>query len=402
MLDSPIRHINAHDNCAEIPLCGDGKVSWISHAVLLAVIACTGCLDKKSQPQQESGNPQNGVQVAPPPIQNKKIDPKKLASPKTTELKKEKKQRTEARIHWEKLLPEQQEELIAATRAYVLKHKATVADVLEKELKNGARFVLIGEHHWKELEGQRRSVASSLTQLKEAGLTHVGIEADRGLQDALDTLSLDVLDSEQEVEQCLKLPSWEKGLAAIVVEAKKLGLRVLCIDDYAELHEHNKRWAGYGRSENPDGTSSLANFPDAYWNGLAHIEYRRNQDMCTYVEHHVAATGKILIYIGQAHVDKIPMAINIGIPALSLGSGLSKKYGNEAVISVRDILGREFHFDGRCDFSHAAPVQKVLTTDELHEVFLLPDTGPVRGPAGSTQTDYLIVGGYPESPFDNK
>ena len=298
------------------------------------------------------------------------------------------------RLQWNKLSDNDQQKLIAETQEFVAISKTTVTSALLKELKGGARYLLVGEHHLRVLEEQRRSVASSLAKLKEAGLTHVGIEKDQNFQDELDNLDVDTDNPEQEVANCLKYGYGQEGLAAIVVEAKKLGLPVLCIDHTKERREFEERWAGAVSRTTPDGHTILEPLPNAYYRGLAGISYQREQKMFEYLETKLPLEGTILIYIGSSHVHKKPLWMYGDFPTPRLGSLLSKKYGDKAVVSVRDVHSRRVGFDGEHDeYSRTAPMSNVLTKKELDEtVFMLPDAGPVR--EFESSTDYIIIGGY--------
>ena len=389
-LDSVGRSGDMQDMNADLlPMLRGGKVSWISRAVLLLAMACTGCSEKNEQPEKESGDAGNGTLVAPHSTEKGKVKTRSEVKIEAME------EISETRLRWEELSSEQQEELIAVTQEYVSNHKVTVAGALGRELKSGSRYVLIGEHHLDELEGQRRAVAASLVTLKEAGLTHVGIETDRSFQDALDTLNIDVDDPERAVEKCLK-GIHGRGHAAIVVEAKKLRLRILCIDHTKELDKHHKKYAGAGYIRNPDRSYEAVPYPDGYYRELAGISLRRDEVILKNVEDQLPSDGKILIYIGQAHVHEKPKEIIANVSISRIGTLLAKKYGEKAVVSVRDVLSKRAGFDSEQSyFSRTAPMSKVLTKKELDdEVFMLPDTGPVRGSPRETQTDYLIFGVY--------
>jgi hypothetical protein len=84
----------------------------------------------------------------------------------------------------ERILSPQEREI----KDYIESHKTPVERALERLIKEGARFILVGELHLIECEPVRRKIATSLQRLKEAGLTHVALELDSEKQSIIDEL----------------------------------------------------------------------------------------------------------------------------------------------------------------------------------------------------------------------
>lgn len=131
----------------------------------------------------------------------------------------------------ENLPPER--ELSAQERevlSYIESYKRQVSDALS-ELQKDSRFVLVGEAHLSDSEPVREAVATALARLQQEGLTHVALEANSTNQEIIDSLDY----SDPDIKKNLKQKrvagvGWGEGNFDILIQAKRLGLKVVLID----------------------------------------------------------------------------------------------------------------------------------------------------------------------------
>ena len=262
---------------------------------------------------------------------------------------------------WKKMSSSEKKKIINEISVFIKKNKKTVSDALSTIFKK-SRFVLVGEAHLEEYTSVRRSVARALKRLKREGVTHVAFEVKRHLKKRINALNFSSLNIKEELRKISPLV-FNDGICEMLIEAKKIGLETLLID-------YND-----GRPASMRENAKWQNF--------------RDQKMCETIKSSVPHSGKVLIYIGGAHVHKRATESYPGGLVTRLGARLARLYGNNSVAAIRP-LRRDAHFDNLFSFMSKTPkVRDVLPGSG--GVFILPDRGPVKGDQRTTASDYILV-----------
>ncbi len=249
-------------------------------------------------------------------------------------------------------------------RYFIESNKKKIPDALIQLVK-GCKFVLVGEGHLSEAEPIRQEVAKSLAELQKEGLTHVALEVDSNKQELVDSLDY----SDPSIRNILKksklgLPGWFDGNFDILIEAKRLGLKVQLIDYSPEAVSQEKK-----------DTALFQNLRDSRMFDMINSETNKE--------------SKILVFIGSRHVHKKPVdSFNDG-KVKRLGARLMEEYGDEQVASIRFVAGST-NFDNLPSFMSKTPFPEELYNKQ-NEPVILPDKGPIKGDERVSATDYIIT-----------
>jgi hypothetical protein len=272
-------------------------------------------------------------------------------------------QPNEEPVATEKADPSVKKARIAQTQKYILSNLKYPADFLPQLLKT-KKVILVGEHHFSESEPVRQSIKNSLSRMKKAGLTHVLLERSSSYQKIIDQLDFNRPDIAQELDRLKVLPvGWGKGDIDILVETKRLGLSVFFIDS----------------SKDGDDQHSAA------------YENMRDAHMMDIIRPQLGNNSKILIFIGNAHVQKkiVEAEGRMSAPIERIGSRLAREIGAEAVCSIREVLPEE-QFDSLLDFMSTSVHPMDIKTG-LNKTVILPDAGPLKGDPRVSAADYIIT-----------
>ena len=182
--------------------------------------------------------------------------------------------------------PSEGPEDLEEAKEFVEQHKMSVEDGLSR-LVDGHTFVLVGENHSNVPEANmaREAVATSLEKLKEHGLTHVVVEADRQYQKETDDLDSNDPDSKTKLDKITPGGFWNEGNDEIILEAKRLGLRVV----FADHTNEELRQSG-----------------DDSYAGRLHSERDKKIYGTLQEELTLDPEAKTLIYFGDAHIQQHP------------------------------------------------------------------------------------------------
>jgi erythromycin esterase-like protein len=251
---------------------------------------------------------------------------------------------------------------VSEVSAYVEAHRMPVNEVL-RSLVQGSRFVMVGEAHLPAVESVRAAVAAALTGMQQAGLTHVALEASSSLQQVIDALDY----SDPGVFEALRESriggaGWFDGNLAILVQAKRLGLRVVLVD-------HND-----GR---PDSARD-----NAEWQNT------RDAQMTRTLLEGMGENDRALVFIGSRHVHKREVESYMDGRVKRIGARLAEIFGDEQVRSVR-YVGATTNFDNLLGFMSQTPTPADIST--LHDPTILPDDGAVKGDPRVSAADYIIT-----------
>ena len=163
-------------------------------------------------------------------------------------------------------------ELESSKNDIVPRNKMSLKEGLINAVKQG-KYILIGEDHSPCVESIRWEIKDTLKLLKKIGVTRMAFEIDYIHQPLLQTLDFNSLfilsDLKREISN--RIP---EGNYRMLVEAKKIGMQVLFIDDHSLF---NSEADHYQRQQ------------------------RRDDTMFKIIENTKDA-GKTLIYIGSSHV----------------------------------------------------------------------------------------------------
>lgn len=253
-------------------------------------------------------------------------------------------------------------EEIETIERFIRENRKSVCDGL-KEIVSKHKFTLIGEVHVNERDPVRKEIASTLKELKEKGLTHVGLEISSDEEERLD--ALDYTKSDEYLKKEIRAPY----MCDVLIAAKRNGLKVVYMDKPMPAGISDR---DYGRLSD-NGT---------YQNS-------RDKHMFDLLTNSMGKKDKALVYIGSKHVHENYTEKNKdGIKINRIGTLLSKKYGGDEVGSIRSVLF-ESSFDGLI-VSKKKSLRDVMPG---HKGFMiLPDKGPIKGDPRVTGTDYMIVG----------
>lgn len=249
---------------------------------------------------------------------------------------------------------------------YIERHKKYVGDSLSELLKE-SRFILVGESHAPTADPLREEVASSLARLRSEGLTHVALEANSAYQRIIDSLNLSEFNSDSDIIETLRQKhvglGWSDSNFHILIEAKKLGLKVLLID-YDDGRPYTER-------------------DNASYQNL------RDEKMFETINSQIDGNAKVLIFIGNAHVHKKEVRGYRDGKVKPLAMRLVEKYGDGEVKSIR-YVGENEHFDGLPEFMSQTPTPQEIPASHV-ETIIIPDQGSVKGDPRVCATDFIVT-----------
>jgi len=241
--------------------------------------------------------------------------------------------------------------------------KRSVPEALSGMIKD-SRFVLVGEMHTGECEPVRHDVVNSLARLQREGLTHVALELKSDHQRIIDSLDYSDPDIKKVLDgKNIRPILWSDGNWDILIEAKRLGLKVVLLD-YDD-----------GRPESEHENSR--------WQNL------RDSKMEEVLSGQIDEESKTLILIGNDHVQKKELGTYEDGKTKRLGMRLSEKYGGDTVKSIRHV-SEEGAFDGLWSFMTDSPTPKSISKGNK-EAIIIPDDGPVKGDPRVTGADYIVA-----------
>lgn len=242
-------------------------------------------------------------------------------------------------------LPPQTAEVVR----YIEAHRMPVGEGLCAMVQR-SRFVLVGEAHLPDVEPIRADVAAALPSMQRAGLTHVALEADASQQQLVDSLDYSDPNVMDTLKGLLGVAGWFEGNFQILVQAKRLGLRVVLIDGQDGRPKSKQNSALYQNDRDAQMTATL---------------------LGAMGEH-----DRALVFIGNRHVHKRETESYMDGRVKRIGARLAEIFGNEQVCSVR-YVGATGHFDDLLDFMSQSPTPADVAT--RHEPTILPDDGAVKG-----------------------
>ncbi len=255
---------------------------------------------------------------------------------------------------------------VAVTRNFLEAHKVPLAQGLIDILRS-SKIILIGDAHTPAGERLRTDIASTLPQLSaEGGITSVAVELDSIHQQRVDDLEADNPDLESAISD-IAPAGWYPGNIAFLVAAKRLGLKIICIDltnrQKNSLSKNNTMW-----------------------------QNMRNSHMFQSLEKTITEDDKILVLVGADHIHRQIVERGVGLESIRpLGMRLTEKYGDSLIRSVRPAY-REGggHFDNLLPFMSKTPtIAEVINKDD--PITIVPDQGPVKGDSRVSATDYVVI-----------
>lgn len=253
---------------------------------------------------------------------------------------------------------------ITEMRSFIAENGMAVLVALSKFLRN-SQFVLLGDNHSSSVEtnAMRNSVTKSLERLKIEGLTYLALELPANLQGLINELDCSTPSSRiLAVGKLIEVIPLE--LIEMLIEAKRVGLNILCIDD-SDPNLHN---------------GPLAN--------TAYAQNTRDETMFQVLSANVKPTDKVLIFIGSAHVHKKSVESYHDGRVMRLGTRLVEQYENQSVISIRHVLSTSY-FDASLGFRTDA-VKARETFTGTNKMMIIPDKGPLKGDPRVSAADYII------------
>jgi hypothetical protein len=210
------------------------------------------------------------------------------------------------------------------------------------------KYILIGEDHSPCVESIRWEIKDTLKLLKKIGVTRMAFEIDYIHQPLLQTLDFNSLfilsDLKREISN--RIP---EGNYRMLVEAKKIGMQVLFIDDHSLF---NSEADHYQRQQ------------------------RRDDTMFKIIENTKDA-GKTLIYIGSSHVYQNCTEKFEQGQIHRIGEQLYNRHGN-SVVSIR----------------YVSSINAPFMPDEkgVFSPYIMPAVGPLPIDDLIKKTDYFLVG----------
>lgn len=249
------------------------------------------------------------------------------------------------------------DDLLEVTK-FIDNNKKPVKDALG-DLVSGHKFVLVGEHHYPEMEPIRREIIESLEFLKSKGLTQVAFEVDSSKQGLIGSLTADDPNLSEYIRSLrLNFGGWFDGNNDMIAESIRLGLKVVFIDTLKFGDEVN---------------GVVANF--------------RDRHMAETLVGSTRSRDKTLVFIGSSHVTKGDgRTYHDGYKFIRLAKHLVNEYGDSEVVSVRHV-GAEESFNGLIILNGIKPHDIRGSS----EIVILPDDGPVEGDKRVTASDYIIT-----------
>lgn len=245
---------------------------------------------------------------------------------------------------------------------FIRKNKKNPTDIFRQLIKD-KKIILVGEYHLKESEPIKDSVASSLLELQEQGLTHIGLEMDSRFQSQIDKLDYFSPNIKDQLKQFTPI-GYTDGNLNVLVMAKQLGLNVVLVNYDDDRPESQKNNANY--------------------------QNKRDEHMTNLLMGSLDKKSKCLVLIGSRHVHKSIVENVADGPIKRLGTRLSEKFGNDQVVSIR-ALNHSSHFDGLLSFTSKTPSVEDISPKEEGEVVVLPDSGPIKGNPRVTKSDFIIT-----------
>lgn len=260
---------------------------------------------------------------------------------------------------------------VTQIRNYIIRNKSQPYDVFSKAIKE-RDILLVGDVHdqiWIE-----KLVKNSLSKLQKEGLTHIVLEIHSKHQEFVDSLNYKNKDVEIALTNkiCIRdnliyVPRFD-----VLIEAKKLGLNVICADCFRSEYD----------SVYPYFSSKLDQWEldRDNWREQKNFERIKNQFK-------QLSPPKTLIFYGTAHVPKSAYMRSSGGNFVTLGKYLSDQYGIQNIVSFRCLPANDY-LDESIN-SNGLPKLKLKNIIIVEEPFLIPDNKSINRFIG---IDYIIVG----------
>lgn len=267
------------------------------------------------------------------------------------------------------------ENKILEIKNYIQQNKSQPIDILSKAIDEHD-IMLIGDIHdqlWIE-----RLVKESLLELKNKGLTSVVLEIHSKHQKFIDNLDYSKVDVKDTLikkiyqgDELRFVPKFD-----VLIEAKKLGLNVICVDNY--------------NTEYLLPLPTSRNFRlELEKQALSGMNYRELQ-IFNELKSNLTNNSKVLIFYGTAHVSKSPY-MKGGGKYLTLGKYISDHFGIKKVVSFRS-LHNEMHCNQPIS-SYENKLPKLKQILLIKEPIIIPDNRLLSfDDPKITGTDYVIIG----------